>query len=271
MTEGIASLPSRGTEADYVAKRAARLEELTGAEGAIAERKEAEARRRELAESQYTPEKERSRLLRATLAGLGRGGLGGLSAGYAQEEGRIFGERTAESERSVQEMDKIVAELRAMGLSQFEAENVAVDQFQNKERNEQQRIQQLEEAKDRRFNQIMSLVQGFSQLDNNMQNRMGAAILDATEDVALNLSMVNRALADPKTRGDDRKRFEAQRASLQQDMDDTVRRVTVSFGESMDYRPIVAELLRSAMPAGVGATATTISPDTLADLERYGN
>jgi hypothetical protein len=138
MTEGIASLPSRGTEADYVAKRAARLEELTGAEGAIAERKEAEARRRELAESQYTPEKERSRLLRATLAGLGRGGLGGLSAGYAQEEGRIFGERTAESERSVQEMDKLVAELRAMGLSQFEAENVAMEQFQSREDREQE-------------------------------------------------------------------------------------------------------------------------------------
>jgi hypothetical protein len=138
MTEGIASLPPTETAEEYAAKRAARLEELTGAGSAVAERKEAEARRRELAESQYTPEKERSRLLRATLAGLGRGGLGGLSAGYAQEEGRIFGERTAESERSVQEMDKLVAELRAMGLSQFEAENVAMEQFQSREDREQE-------------------------------------------------------------------------------------------------------------------------------------
>jgi hypothetical protein len=127
-----------------------------------------------------------------------------------------------------------------------------------------------EDSENRRFDQIMNLVANFSQLDNTMQNRMGTAIVSATENIANDLSMVNRALADPSTSRKDRERFEAQRASLEQEMNNTVGRVTASFGESMDYRPIVESLLRSVMPAGMGATATTISPATLADLEQYG-
>jgi hypothetical protein len=194
----------------------------------------------------------RMRRLIAGLRGFGAEGLGGFAAGSAEEELRAEQEQIADKERQ----RRAAMETRGLDL-----EEQALAQ-----RNE---ILQAE-AKDRRFNQIMNLVANFSQLDDNMQDRMGTAIVSATENIANELNMVNRALADPSTSRGDRERFEALRASLEQDMNSTVGRVTASFGESMDYRPIVESLLRSAMPAGMGATATTISPATLADLEQYG-
>jgi hypothetical protein len=194
----------------------------------------------------------RMRRLIAGLRGFGAQGLGGFAAGASEEELRQEQEGIAEQERQ-----------RRAGI---ETRGLDLEEQALAQRNE---ILQAE-AKDRRFNQIMNLVANFSQLDDNMQNRMGTAIVSATENIANELNMVNRALADPSTSRGDRKRFEALRASLEQDMNTTVGRVAASFGESMDYRPIVESLLRSAMPAGMGATATTISPATLADLEQYG-
>jgi hypothetical protein len=106
-------------------RRAARLKELTGADDLVAQRAEAERSRRELAETRFSPEAQRRRALRAGLAGLAERGLGGFSAGAGAEDERIYAEQAAESERSVAEMDRMIAELRAMGLSQFEAENTA--------------------------------------------------------------------------------------------------------------------------------------------------
>jgi hypothetical protein len=194
----------------------------------------------------------RMRRLIAGLRGFGAEGLGGFAAGAAEEELRAEQEGIAEQERQRR------AAVETRGLDLQEKELTLMDQIRR------------EDSKNRRFDQIMNLVANFSQLDNTMQNRMGTAIVSATENIANELNMVNRALADPSTSRGDRKRFEALRASLEQDMNTTVGRVTASFGESMDYRPIVESLLRSAMPAGMGATATTISPATLADLEQYG-
>ena len=106
-------------------RQAARLRELTGADDLVAQRAEAERRRRELAETRFSPEAQRRRALRAGLAGLAERGLGGFSAGAGAEDERIYAEQAAESERSVAEMDKMIADLRAMGMSQFEAENTA--------------------------------------------------------------------------------------------------------------------------------------------------
>jgi hypothetical protein len=194
----------------------------------------------------------RMRRLIAGLRGFGAEGLGGFAAGAAEEELRSEQEQIAEQERQRR------AAMETRGLDLQEKELTLMDQIRR------------EDSKNRRFDQIMNLVANFSQLDDNMQNRMGTAIVSATENIANELNMVNRALADPSTSRGDRQRFEALRASLEQDMNSTVGRVTASFGESMDYRPIVESLLRSAMPAGMGATATTISPATLADLEQYG-
>ena len=107
------------------ARQAARLRELTGADDLVAQRVEAERRRRELAETRFSPEAQRRRALRAGLAGLAERGLGGFSSGAGAEDERIYAEQAAESERSVAEMDKMIADLRAMGMSQFEAENTA--------------------------------------------------------------------------------------------------------------------------------------------------
>lgn len=105
--------------------RADRLEELTGVKELVEQRRVEQERLRALDEAQFSPEKERSRLLRAALASGAQRGLGGFGMGYAAEEGAIANERRTSQQRAVADMDKTIAELRAMGLSQFEAENVA--------------------------------------------------------------------------------------------------------------------------------------------------
>ena len=116
----------------------------------------------------------------------------------------------------------------------------------------------------------MSLVANFQQLADNDRFRLGSAITDATADVTNQLGMLDRAIANPSTNRREREEYNAQRNALAAQLDQIVRGVTESFGQGLDYRPIVESLLRSAMPAGMGATATTISPATLAALEQYG-
>jgi hypothetical protein len=105
--------------------RSAELRRLTGADDLIAQRAEAERSRRELAETRFSPEAQRRRALRAGLAGLAERGLGGFSAGAGAEDERIYAEQAAESERSVAEMDRLIADFRQMGLTEFEARNAA--------------------------------------------------------------------------------------------------------------------------------------------------
>jgi len=102
-----------------------RLTELTGVKELIEQRRVEQERLRALDEAQFSPEKERSRLLRAALASGAERGLGGFGMGYAAEEGAIANERRTSQQRAIADMDKTIAELRAMGLSLFEAENVA--------------------------------------------------------------------------------------------------------------------------------------------------
>jgi hypothetical protein len=52
-------------------------------------------------------------------------GLGGFSAGAGAEDERIYAEQAAESERSVAEMDRLIADFRQMGMTDFEARNAA--------------------------------------------------------------------------------------------------------------------------------------------------
>jgi hypothetical protein len=194
----------------------------------------------------------RMRRLIAGLRGFGAEGLGGFAAGAAEEELRSEQEQIAEQERQ----RRAAMETRGLDL-----EEQALAQ-----RNE---ILQAE-AKDRRFNQVMSLVANFQQLADNDRFRLGSAITDATADVTNQLGMLDRAIANPSTNRREREEYNAQRNALAAQLDQIVRGVTESFGQGLDYRPIVESLLRSAMPAGMGATATTISPATLAALEQYG-
>ena len=123
LESGIASM-GRDREAESLAA-GTRLQELAGVSDLVEQRKAEQARLRALQEAQFSPERERSRLLRAALAGTARGGLGGLTEGYAAEEGRITGERQAVQQQAITDMDKTISELRAMGLSQFQAEQAA--------------------------------------------------------------------------------------------------------------------------------------------------
>jgi len=123
LESGIASM---GRDREVESRAAgARLQELAGVSDLVEQRKAEQARLRALQEAQFSPERERSRLLRAALAGTARGGLGGLAEGYAAEEGLIAGERQAVQQQAVADMDKLIADMRAMGLSQFQAEQAA--------------------------------------------------------------------------------------------------------------------------------------------------
>jgi hypothetical protein len=102
-----------------------RYRELTGIEDAIRERRVEQDRLRALQEARFSPEQERSRLLRAGLAGLASRGFGGFSSGIAGEEEIIAGERDTAQQRVVADMDKTISELRALNIGQFEAEQAA--------------------------------------------------------------------------------------------------------------------------------------------------
>ena len=118
--------------------RAAELRRLTGADDLVAQRAEAERRRRELAETRFSPEAQRRRALRAGLAGLAERGLGGFSSGAGAEDERIYAEQAAESERSVAEMDRLIADFRQMGMTEFEARNAARTAVQGQEQTQRQ-------------------------------------------------------------------------------------------------------------------------------------
>jgi hypothetical protein len=108
-----------------------RYRELTGMEDAIKERRVEQDRLRALQEARFSPEQERSRLLRAALASGAERGLGGFGMGYAAEEEAIAGERDTAQQRVVADMDKTISELRALGIGQFEAEQAAAEIHSN--------------------------------------------------------------------------------------------------------------------------------------------
>jgi hypothetical protein len=105
--------------------RSAELRRLTGADDLIAQRREEQQRLRQMQEARFSPEESRRRRLRAGLGSLARRGLGGFSAGITEEEGRIFGEQEAVQRQALQDTNALIAELRAMGLTEFEARNAA--------------------------------------------------------------------------------------------------------------------------------------------------
>jgi hypothetical protein len=102
-----------------------RYKELTGVEGLLAERKALQGEARGLREERFSPERMKKRTLRAGLARLGEKGLGGFGSGYTSERDLIDSERAAAAGISLAEVEKMITENRAMGMTQFEAENKA--------------------------------------------------------------------------------------------------------------------------------------------------
>ena len=102
-----------------------RLRELTGAEDLMAQRTKAQEALQAQREARFNPEESKRRRWQAGLAGLAERGLGGFGAGRTAEMDKILGEKLSAAEASVADMDKLISELRELGMGQFEAEKQA--------------------------------------------------------------------------------------------------------------------------------------------------
>ena len=119
-------LAAFGADANAAATtRGDRARELMGLEGLMAERKALQGEARGLREERFSPERMKKRTWRAGLAGLGAKGLGGFGSGATTERDLIDSERAAAAGISLAEVEKMITENRAMGMTQFEAENKA--------------------------------------------------------------------------------------------------------------------------------------------------
>jgi hypothetical protein len=102
-----------------------RLRELTGLGALAGQRNTLQEEARRLREERFSPERMKKRTLRAGLAGLAERGLGGFGSGSTSERDKIDAERAAAAGISLAEVEKMITENRARGMSQFEAENKA--------------------------------------------------------------------------------------------------------------------------------------------------
>jgi hypothetical protein len=121
---------NRDPEAEAIAA-GERLRGLIGADDLMAQRAKEQAALDARREAMFSPEETRRRRISAGLAGLAERGLGGFGAGDTAERDKISAERLASSEASVANMDKLIGELRELGMSQFEAEKQAREMVQN--------------------------------------------------------------------------------------------------------------------------------------------
>ena len=117
---------ARDPEAEAIAA-GERLRGLIGADDLMAQRAEAQKALQAQREARFSPEETRSRRISAGLAGLAERGLGGFGAGDIAEREKISTEQLSAAEASVADMDKLIGELRELGMSQFEAEKQARD------------------------------------------------------------------------------------------------------------------------------------------------
>jgi hypothetical protein len=120
---------NRDPEAEAIAA-GERLRGLIGADELMAQRAEKQAALDAQREAMFSPEETRRRRISAGLAGLAERGLGGFGAGDTTERDKISAERLASSEASVANMDKLIGELRELGMSQFDAEKQAREMVQ---------------------------------------------------------------------------------------------------------------------------------------------
>jgi len=120
---------NRDPEAEALAA-GERLRGLIGADELMAQRAEKQAALDAQREAMFSPEETRRRRISAGLAGLAERGLGGFGAGDTAERDKISAERIASSEASVANMDKLIGELRELGMSQFDAEKQAREMVQ---------------------------------------------------------------------------------------------------------------------------------------------
>jgi hypothetical protein len=209
-----------------------------------------ERKTKTLATTAGTSDDRYDRML-AGLRGLGSLGLGGYAAGSAEEKLRMEQEAIAAQERQ----RTAGMEERELGLRDREV--TLMDAMRRAD------------AEDRRFNQVMNLAQGFTQLESNERQRLGAAVADATKPLSDQLMTVNTALAMGDLSGDDVERYEGLKNNLESQIANRVAETTTMFGEGLNYGPIIESLLRSAMPTSMGATASGMSEKQRSLLNMY--
>jgi hypothetical protein len=162
-------MASMGADPEAQARAAsARLQELAGLQSLMDERKAAQQKLREIQEEQFSPEQQRRRLLRAALASGAEHGVGGFGRGYAAEEGRIAQEQQAAQQGAVADMDKLIADLRSMGLSQFEAEQQARSNVESGKNQGMSTVQALAEANQRAQEAVQRTEDDAAQRDNSL-------------------------------------------------------------------------------------------------------
>ena len=102
-----------------------RVRDLMGADDLMARRAEEFEGLQSLRAEQFSPKESLRRRWHAGLQQGQKQGLGGFGAGVGMEEDKILAERLGVREASVEHMDKLIAELRTLGLSQYQAEQEA--------------------------------------------------------------------------------------------------------------------------------------------------
>jgi hypothetical protein len=104
-----------------------RYKELTGMEDMMADRAKEWEGLQSLREAQFGPKESLRRRWQSGLAQGARQGLGGFGAGVSSEEDKMRAEELSMREASVGNMDKLISDLRALGLGQYQAEEKAQD------------------------------------------------------------------------------------------------------------------------------------------------
>ncbi len=181
--------------------RSAELRRLAGVDDLVAQRREEQQRLRQMQEARFSPEESRRRRLRAGLGSLARRGLGGFSAGITEEEGRIFGEQEAVQRQALQDTNALIAELRAMGLTEFEVRNAARTAVQGQaDAQLQQQVdifESLQRGEESRLSNEQALNIALAQM--NQEERQFIVETDARTQVALAEAMRDAIEANADT------------------------------------------------------------------------
>ena len=279
LESGIAAM---GADPEIQARTAsARLRELAGLESLMDERKKAQQKLQELQETRFSPEQERLRLLRAGLAAGAERGLGGFGAGYAAEEGRIAQEQQTAQQNVVADMDKLINDLRDMGLSQFEAEKQARQQVETGRNQGMSTVQALAEANQRAQENLQNVESDRQQRENALtvaEMQMGEftrtlrvltdkymreglpqgeAEARALEDINAQKAMLEmisrRTTTDPRMQA----AFEQTLTLIGQEVSDVMSSPEERMDKIKEFLPIVyQQMFGEPMPADSGAVQT---------------
>ena len=251
--------------------RGDRLRELTGFDDLMARRIESEKAVRAQKESRLSPEETRKRRIQAGLARLAEQGLGGFGAGRTAEMDKIAAERLGIEETSLADLNSLIAEKRAMGMTQFEAENSARAEIQGSQdnaataagrRGDTRRTAEAAAERDRRNIEATATQGGL-----NRANQLAIAEIQTSgSQFGRSLGIRIKALRDEL--GFDVSQTEIENQALQSLVDDSLRSDLARLGvqENDQNRKIINDSIEAATKMLTGNIANmTKDPTQLQD------